>query len=310
MSTRQHIHSWFDQQANSGERAPESFPSELRDIVDVFHGADTPFSKSKDEVWEQLSPKLGYTHVRSHISGKKRARVLPLRPIMISSIAASIILAVAFILLRPQQEKIVTQFAEQATVKLPDQSSVALNAGSSLIYDRDSWEENRKVKLKGEAYFDVSEGSKFVVETELGNVQVLGTTFNVKSRQGWFSVECSTGKVSVSLGKNETYQLTEGEGIEWIKDNGSQVVQRQLAYEAASWREGEQFFDKIPFNLVISELQRQFDVTIKSADFSDKIFTGYFNSNNLEEALKQVCLPMSIDYEFIDDTQIRLREKL
>ena len=58
---------------------------------------------------------------------------------------------------------------------------VWLNSGSEITY-AGNFNENRKLQLKGEAFFDVvKSGSTFQISTEFGNIQVLGTAFNVKA---------------------------------------------------------------------------------------------------------------------------------
>jgi len=50
-------------------------------------------------------------------------------------------------------------------------------------------------KLFGKAYFDVDKGKTFTVKTDLGTVQVLGTRFDVESRDSIFKVVCYEGSV-------------------------------------------------------------------------------------------------------------------
>ena len=68
-----------------------------------------------------------------------------------------------------------------------------LNELSQLEYNASKWDENRSLELKGEAFFDVEKGKRFDVTTEFGNVSVLGTEFNVLSRDSIFKVSCYEG---------------------------------------------------------------------------------------------------------------------
>ena len=67
-------------------------------------------------------------------------------------------------------------------VTLPDNSHITLAENSALQYDRLAYgKKNRNVTLNGKAYFSVThqEQCPFRVQTELANIQVLGTQFQV-----------------------------------------------------------------------------------------------------------------------------------
>lgn len=110
---------------------------------------------------------------------------------------------------------------------LPDGSTVSLNTSSQLEFDPASWATERIVQLRGEAFFDVKrdENVPFVIQTALGTVEVLGTSFNVLSREDVFAVQCATGMVRVTTNTSEKSDtIRVGEGIVFengvsIKDN-------------------------------------------------------------------------------------------
>ncbi len=68
---------------------------------------------------------------------------------------------------------------------LPDSSLVILNVNSSISYTSDFNQNNRSVKLSGEAFFEVEPdtNSPFIVQSRLTEVKVIGTSFNVKNGQ-------------------------------------------------------------------------------------------------------------------------------
>src|SRR5690606_25622735 len=69
-------------------------------------------------------------------------------------------------------------------VRLPDGSLVVLNANSALDVDQAFGNEERRVSVKGEAYFDIAERENvpFVVYNNDGVVRVLGTAFWLNDR--------------------------------------------------------------------------------------------------------------------------------
>ena len=95
-------------------------------------------------------------------------------------------------------------------VELPDGSSVIMNHNSSIQFDKDF--EERNISLQGEAYFDVVPSDvPFIVTTDLGEITVLGTRFNVNSREDDLEVEVETGKVELETGEENT-KLFAGQG--------------------------------------------------------------------------------------------------
>ncbi|MEM6700213.1 MAG: FecR domain-containing protein, partial [Bacteroidota bacterium] len=82
----------------------------------------------------------------------------------ISGIAASfLVIVLAVFLTNNRPQKIQAANASNAEFELLDGSQVVLNDGSSLEYAKRNWENERLVQLKGEAYFEVKQGSSFIV---------------------------------------------------------------------------------------------------------------------------------------------------
>ena len=66
---------------------------------------------------------------------------------------------------------------QRAHILLPDGSKVWVNAGSTLSYPS-LFSDERRVKLIGEAFFEVAKGDKpFIVSTGKVDVKALGTQF-------------------------------------------------------------------------------------------------------------------------------------
>jgi transmembrane sensor len=79
--------------------------------------------------------------------------------------------------------KIVAQHGSRTRTILPDGSTVVLNAGSKIYYNKDFNGPLREVTLFGEAFFDVAKNPNrpFIVHAGGINIKVLGTAFNVRS---------------------------------------------------------------------------------------------------------------------------------
>ena len=213
-------------------------------------------------------------------------------------VAASVFLilgAVVVFLTFSRNDLVEMASIQKTNTYLPDSSFVSLNAHTSLSYRKKGWKEKRQIKLEGEAFFKVAKGSRFDVVTSLGTVSVLGTEFNVKSRDEYFEVACFEGKVrvlskgrEVVLEKNEVWRVLEG---------NSRPLVTKLTGEP-DWLSGESDFQSIPLIYVIRELERQYNVTVKLTEVdSQRLFTGSFTHHDLRLALKSITLPMNISFK-------------
>jgi transmembrane sensor len=132
--------------------------------------------------------------------------------------AAIIILFGTGLLLRYQltTESLRTQHAETLQKLLPDGTSVTLNAGSKLRYARNFLNEERRVVLQGEAYFEVKRDSTrpFIITLGEAEIKVLGTAFNVKAykNSGKIEVTVTEGRVSLYEKNQELKQVIAGKG--------------------------------------------------------------------------------------------------
>ncbi len=192
-----------------------------------------------------------------------------------------------------------TQLAERTEVTLPDNSEIFLNAESQISFSKKKWDQKRDVTLKGEAFFKVAKGKKFTVSTDQGTVAVLGTQFNVENRDNFFEVTCFEGLVSVTFKGKETKLPA---GTSFVVIDG--VIQPTNKPEGAhpAWMNNESSFDRIPLKYVLAELERQFNVSVKTKDVNTElIFTGSFDNTNLEMALKSISTPSHIMYTIEGD---------
>jgi transmembrane sensor len=117
---------------------------------------------------------------------------------LVMKYAAFLIICVSIYIIRSQiksyevkPEKLVTQNGSRSRTILPDGSTVWLNAGSKIFYEKDFCKTTREIRLEGEAFFDVIKepGRPFIVHTGGIDIKVLGTAFNVKSYPEDKSVE-------------------------------------------------------------------------------------------------------------------------
>lgn len=231
---------------------------------------------------------------RRSVQEPKVVRLNSSRTLWRVAAAIAVIFALSLGYVSTLTERINTQYAERSEINLPDNSEVILNAGSKLTYHKKKWATDRRVTLKGEAFFKVAKGAAFSVETKSGIVQVLGTQFNVEQRPNFFEVSCYEGLVSV------TYQGTEHKvaaGSSFIVMDGTVITDTVPVNTQPSWVTSESSFKSIPLAFVLDELKRQYDIRVETdnIDLSQK-FTGTFSNTNLDLALQSISTPAQISY--------------
>jgi ferric-dicitrate binding protein FerR (iron transport regulator) len=184
---------------------------------------------------------------------------------------------------------------EHKEVQLPEKSDVQLNAGSSVIYDDKHFNMDRQITLTGEAFFKVQPGNRFVVNTTHGTVTVLGTSFNVIAWPDRFEVTCFTGKVMVNNHLQDRVTITPGERC--TRDEATFKLKSntfQLSSQTPDWMKGKFVFDNQPLKIVVEELERQYNITVKLAPGLDELkYVGLFESGDLDKALSLITLAIT-----------------
>ncbi len=237
---------------------------------------------------------------------KKRSRIIRLRT-WIYSAAAVFLLCIGLKMVLFKKVAIHTKMAQTQVITLPDNSIVTLNAGSSLRYHKSSFMKNRVLHLKGEAFFDVHKGSTFTVNTQNGDITVLGTEFNVYSRDLILQVHCFEGRVKVNKESNEVI-LTQGKGVQSTNKQDFSIF--DFSNSQPDWLYGKSSFLEVPLEHLIKELERQYDVKIRIGNVDvNRIFTGFFKHNDLKVALRTSFDPMNINYTFENEKTIVLSNK-
>ncbi|WP_339917084.1 FecR family protein [Yeosuana marina] len=199
-----------------------------------------------------------------------------------------------------------TDVAQKTTIELPDASIVSLNAKTVLSYNKKSWKDERDVELNGEAFFKVAKGSSFNVKTTSGTVTVYGTQFNVKQRNHYFEVICYEGIVGVTYNSQLT-KLKAGDSFLII--DGKLIAKEKEASSTPSWLNNESQFKSLPYKEVLSEFERQYNVTFKLENIdTNQLFTGSFAHNNIDIALKSITLPLHLTFSKTNNTVILKRE--
>ena len=185
-----------------------------------------------------------------------------------------------------------TTIAQKETIILIDGSKIMLNAESEITYDRNYNIKNRKIKLEGEAYFEVQNNDlPFIIETDHGKVTVLGTSFNVRSRKDGFEVGVNEGIVSIS-NDSTSIQLLKGQHINVSKTFNYKSIS-DISYEKyPDWINQKIYCKNTKLDQLFDEIERTFNVEIEFSKPSLKnmTLTGIIIAKDIHEVLETISL--------------------
>ncbi len=180
----------------------------------------------------------------------------------------------------------------QYHIVLTDGTEVWLNSESQLKFPVTFTKgKTRKVELVyGEAYFSVKHNTtKFIVENNAQEIEVLGTEFNIKAYADETNVYTTLvkGKVAVKTeGENKQLQPSEQSNLD-IKTNTISVYEVDV-YNEISWKDGLFSFKGKSFNEITKVLSRWYDVEFEFSNPQLKTikFRGVLSKNqDLEDVL-------------------------
>ena len=158
---------------------------------------------------------------------------------------------------------------------LSDGTKVWLNSDSKLEFPNTFVGDERRVKLAGEAYFEVAKNKAkpFRVEVERVEVVVLGTSFNIHAYDEAVKTTLVEGAVKLNVA-GKAYSLSPG--FEANVDQGGVKIVKSDVYEQIAWKDGKFVFREKRLEEVMSILSRWYDFEIfyQNAAVKDLHFTG------------------------------------
>lgn len=208
------VESWIES-SNENKTRYES----LRKTWDLTGTLDPiPVDVNTDEAWGQVFQKLP----------KKEEKVIPInknrgRRNIWMGIAAAIVIAIGSVSILQflnGESSSITRVADNGILvdELKDGSVVTLNDNASIIYPKVFAENERRVELHGEAFFDIerNEEKPFIIDLpNNGSVKVLGTSFNIKADKDSDITEVfvKTGKVEFGVPGNKIILVAGEKGV-------------------------------------------------------------------------------------------------
>ena len=212
-----------------------------------------------------------------------------------------------------------TNKGEQTNVILPDGSSARLNVDTRITYNTSYGKKDRELTVSGEAFFKVKKNAAkpFIVHLRNMEVKALGTAFDVKGYADDVMVQTSLfeGKVDVKInhskGHLERQILTPGQSLVFSKETDNASRKKFNQETVGAWIDKQLIFENTPFNEVIKNTERWFnvDITYPAAQFEDDYLTLRLKKGeSLERLLEIIDETIGINYK-IENDKITLTKK-
>ena len=267
-------------------------------------------------VSDRINDAAGIDVERSLRQFKRRMRAgrrIPLRRVAVRIAAAAVIAAVllagGFTTVSlskrlAQPVTVVTQLGERSQVVLPDGTKVWLNSSSSVEYVAPFFSRQRRVKMEGEAYFEVEHDRRapFVVSTNGLDIEVLGTRFNIRNDDNEHRVTTvllegavkayASGREQASVRLHPAQQL-----VFDTRTHAMRLTDCPSAERSINWIDGRFCFEHDTFGEIVAELKRYYNVDIRFMDnrLRDMRFSGNFR---VEDGIYHIMSVLQLTYKF------------
>jgi ferric-dicitrate binding protein FerR (iron transport regulator) len=284
-----------------------------RNILNSFRFTDDLSFAEKQEMWKNIKGAIQKEKegkvVLMHATPKKAFNRVAL---FVAAILLGCVVFAGIKMIKPASTlqadtaTAATRYGEIKKLKLPDSSIITLNAHSQVRYNSDWDNSKREVWVEGEAYFSIkhtSTNQPFIVHTNLYDIEVLGTEFNVSQRRDRIKISLNSGKIRLKTldGSNGEVIMLPGELLE-RSVKGRHFQKKPVKVENISaWKEGKLLFDDTPLAEVIETMKDTYGWEIAKVDVEilNKELSGEVDTRDEEELIHilEKALQISIKRE-------------
>lgn len=256
---------------------------------------------------EDSFKKLQIKIEQSQMKRLRRSRILSY-----GGIAASLIIVfcMGFFMKKDSVQEVTEQYVcmtegSISAFYLRDSTKVILNKNSEISYSSCYGKKERKVKLIGEAYFEVKKNaaSPFVVDMNGTAVKVLGTKFMVNNRKNSDIVKAVLLEGSVRFISNEQNVLMKpNQKLQFNRSNKNLELMDVDSEQEVAWKDGLFKYRSLSLGLLMDRLEKDYDVNIvinnKQLFNPDLKFTGSFEQNvSFEKVLEVINRTIKIKWK-------------
>ena len=268
-------------------------------------------SMDLESEWERLEQAIDFDEESSATVQKS------LFPSIYRVAAVFMMLAVAafsiYFFTRTKGPEVLVAQLEIEEVKLEEGSVVTVNSNSTFTYPKEFDDNKREVQLSGEAYFEVAKDPErpFIIDAGTIQIEVLGTSFNVKAYEAQQQIEVivSSGKVAVynKDNPNERVVLIQGQKATFFRASTKIEKSTNEDINFAAWKTKAIIFEDTPMPEVIRIINEIYktNLSLKGDQLNECPVTTTFDNQSLESVLNvlESTLDLTIEKQ---DGQIKI----
>ncbi len=254
-----------------------------------------------DAAWLKLS-------MRISASNKRRTPVLKLWHYAVAATIAIMLLGSFWVYPqfstyfgsedRSKWLSVINKDDDPKTIQMPDGSTIILSANTEIKYPEKF--DKRSVEIKGEAFFKVVYNPKkpFKVLSDKTEIEVLGTSFNVRQKNNEVFVMVENGKVNFSAEGQAPILLLSGKGA--VYNSLSKKISPRINQNASAWSTKSFRFQNTPVNEIISTLSDVYalKIEVSSESLLKCEFNGVFDNIAPENILHALSFSMGAKLSF------------
>jgi len=277
----------------------------------IWNGVDQVAARTKydmDAEWDLLSEKVDFsdgsdlaTDVKRDQSKSRNLRIFFYRAAAVLVIGLAGLAGWLFVHDRVQFDQVALEEGTEV-VELEDGSVVTLNAGTVMKYAMDGSSGIRRVKLTGEAYFEIARDTArpFVIEAGSAVISVLGTSFNVNAyaESEIIEVTVHSGLVSMAAKNREERQIILNPGNSGIYNKR----ERDLALVTnadpndIAWKTRELVFSESTLNEVIRVINHVYkaNLALENPSLGNCMITVTFRNQDLGKVLEVITSTLDL----------------
>jgi ferric-dicitrate binding protein FerR (iron transport regulator) len=211
-----------------------------------------------------------------------------------------------------QLNQLIVPYGKTSYVMLGDGTKIWVNSGSRIVYPSVFNPDKREIFVEGEIYLEVAknEHCPFFVKTDLMEIAVTGTSFNVQAYKDDFSqkVVLVSGSVSVvNAAKNESIHLLPNQIYDYNRNTNTSRVEDVEIYDYICWKYGFFHFQNEELVTVLERVKKYYDADIEynRQELANVKVSGKLDmKENISEVLNLVALTTNIRFEINENNKI------
>lgn len=204
-----------------------------------------------------------------------------------------------------EYNQLIVPYGKTTRITLSDGSNIWANSGTKLIYPAVFASDKREIYVEGEIYLEVAHNEKhpFVVKTDMTEINVLGTSFNVSAykNDNQQYVALVTGSVAVkTMDKKNTAVIKPNQLYTLEKETHITRLQKVDINEYICWKDGFLIFRNESLVEVLKKIERYYNVVLAfdPAEISKVTVSGKLDlKSDIKETFRIISITAPIVYE-------------